>query len=853
VRTKLVPPALPDTLVARARVMGHVSSERRVTLVSAMPGFGKTALVRQWIDTLDVPVAWLSLDLLDQDPSTFWAHLLMSLGAVAPGVDSEPSALLWERGANDRLFLSALIAGLAEIDGPIVLVLDGLPQELDRTALEGLALLVERVGDTLRLVATTRSDPQLPLARWRSLGWLADVREDDLRLTDDEAVAIARAADTSIRDEADIVALNRRVEGWPIALRMALLARPADAPPRPTTPDLLAGTDRLLADYLAAEVLATLTDEEREVALALSVLQWFDPDLCADLIGAEGAGVVRSLLRRGMLLSVVDPRTGTMRFHDLFRELMEIELGSRDPDQRLRLHRRAAVLWRARGDLLSAYHHLSVIGETPKAHELLVGPAFELVDRGDLRALRAFARQLPTQTHVHNASLALDLATVATYSDGTLAARRWCERAATLIATDRGRGVDDDHALALRLNGIECGIDLLEADLDAAIMGIESHRKLVEGIPVADVAERRFPILAARVMLGARRMEDAATWIALADEIDGPGILTDVAVPTLRAWYEWLFGSLRRCSELVDGALTWMAEHRVGPHHLAFDTLITGGWTRLSTGHIAEAADLADRAWADAETLGYSWFQLQAGFLGARLALVTGDPTRALRLLEELGAVVDVERCRTYTDRLAALEVEALAGSGRTLEAARLIDTLEPGPRRRLLVARFHGESDREVEALLADRDAWPMLERVQAELVLCSRRQGAESSEALTALLARGGESGWVMPFLGCGPRVERLLRSMPLDVLHPRLAATLASIAPSSAVREDAEGVRLTSRELSLVELLPTHLSYAEIGERLFLSVNTVKSNLKALYRKLDATTRTEAVEAGRQAGLI
>ena len=110
-----------------------------------------------------------------------------------------------------------------------MLVLDGLPGQLDRATLEGLALLVDRVGDTLRLVATTRTDPPLPLARWRSLGWLADVREDELRLTDDEAIAIAAAADTSFRDEIEIVALNRRVEGWPIALHMALLARPQRA------------------------------------------------------------------------------------------------------------------------------------------------------------------------------------------------------------------------------------------------------------------------------------------------------------------------------------------------------------------------------------------------------------------------------------------------------------------------------------------------------------------------------------------------------------------------------------------------------------------------------------------------
>ena len=190
-----------------------------------------------------------------------------------------------------------------------------------------------------------------------------------------------------------------------------------------------------------------MTDEERDVALALSVLQWFDPDLCADLIGAEGAGVVRSLLRRGMLLSVVDPRTGTMRFHDLFRELMEIELGSRDPEQRLRLHRRAAVLWRARGDLLSAYHHLSVIGETPKAHELLVGPAFELVDRGDLR------RPARVRPPAADAGARRQRQPGPRPGDGRHVLRRHVRGAPLVRAggrrsstADRGRGADDDHA-----------------------------------------------------------------------------------------------------------------------------------------------------------------------------------------------------------------------------------------------------------------------------------------------------------------------------------------------------------------------------------------------------------------------
>ena len=225
VRTKLMPPTLTPDLVVRERVLALMAPRRRLTLLSAMPGYGKTALVRQWIDTLDLPVAWVSLDLLDREPTTFWAHVIHTLASACPQVDDEPDQLLRERGPDDPLFLSALIAQLAANQGHIVLVLDGLHTQLPASVLDGTALLVDRVGETVHVVATTRTDPALPLARWRSLGWVVDLRESDLRLTDEEAIALGASVETSIQSYRDLVALNRRVEGWPIAFHMALLAR----------------------------------------------------------------------------------------------------------------------------------------------------------------------------------------------------------------------------------------------------------------------------------------------------------------------------------------------------------------------------------------------------------------------------------------------------------------------------------------------------------------------------------------------------------------------------------------------------------------------------------------------------
>ena len=298
----------------------------------------------------------------------------------------------------------------------------------------------------------------------------------------------------------------------------------------------------------------------------------------------------------------------------------------------------------------------------------------------------------------------------------------------------------------------------------------------------------------------------------------------------------------------------WMEDHHIGAHHLAFDTLITGGWCRLSGGDISDAERLASRARVDAELLACAWYHLQAGFLSARLALVTGDPSDALLIVDDLRSRVTFENCRPYTDRILGLEIEALAAVGRSEDAIRIIDVLQPSPRKQLLQARFAGCDESEIEEMLASRESWPVLEWQQAELVLAARRDRTWPSNELVALLTSCAETGWVLPFLGMGAQVERLLHLAPLERLHPKLARTLAFLAPTSPIDMPiAHGVRLTSRELTLLELLPTHLSYNEIGERLYLSVNTIKTNLKNLYRKLDANTRAEAVESARSAGLL
>lgn len=840
VRGKLVPPDVPDGLLVRPRLVDAIGEPGRFTLVTALPGFGKTVVVRHWAEQATRPVAWLTLDLLDKDPATFWTHLLGALGAVLDGFADEQTELLRERGPDDPVFVAALISRLETVEQPVVVVIDGLNDHLSSSTLDVIALVVERAGDRLRLIVTSRSDPHLPLGRWRANGWLSEVREDDLRVTADESVAIADGFGSHFGAD-DVRALNDRVEGWPIALHMALLADTDGAPPT---------GERLLADRLVGGVLESFDEHERHVALSLSVLRWFDPDLADDLVGPDAADVVRDFLERRLFLSVVDPRTGTMRFHALFRELLESELGFRDPARRIELHRHAAALWRERGDLTSAYLHLHAIGETARARAQLVDPAIELVDRGELDALRRFARTLPLRAEVDDAGLAADLALVAFYADGPRAAESWTRRARQLAGRQTAIDAASTEAdLAIRLRDLEAAVALTDADLDAALEWIAERPSVTD---VDSAFERRFPILAARALVAARRPDEAVTWIRRAERLETPEVVVSVTVPTLRAWHDWITGDLRGAIETADTAMAWIDEHDADANHLCFDTLVTAGWCHLSVGDLDQAARFSRRASVAAAELGGVWNALQAGFLEARLEMVTGDPQRALAVVDNLRSSTDFEQCRPYADRILGVEAEALGHMGFLDEARRVIDTLQPGPRAMLLAAQFGSGPSADPQRLLADLSGFAAPDALQARLVLATHGNATVPSDELAELVVECASAGWVLPLLGAGRRAERLLRSLPLAELHPRLAVALDTLAPGRSA-ELSNGVRLTQREQSLLELLPTHLTYSEMGEQLYLSVNTVKTNLKTLYRKLDVNTRRQAVDAGTRAGLL
>ncbi len=847
----LIAPPQPLWVITRKRLMERLACDTPVTTIVAPPGSGKTMLARQFVDAgmvdSDRPRAWLTLDFVDDDPHAFWQLLISALRRIQPCIDDQPEQLLVQLGGADRSFLVVLIAQLETAGVPAVMVLDRVPRVSDRAVLDALALLIDRVGHIIHFILVGRCIPELPIGRWRAAGWLTEITDNDLRFTDAEAVATgALIADLAYGPD-EIVAVNRRVEGWVTGVVLTLLSG-SDRHISSCEAVQIDGSDPLFADYFATEVLNRLLPAEREVALALSVLDSFDIDLCRDLLGNHAVPVARELQRGHVFLSVSDRRGGTLRFMPLLRTMLENELRWSDPDRWSLLHRSAAMLSRNRSDLVGAHHHLTRAGDLQEAAELVIQPVLELVDRGDWRGLAAMMRSLQRVITVDDPALALDVAAAWVFAGNLHQSTQWCDRGEALVSPD-------DATSQLRVCTLRGMISLLLGDLEMAAQHVAEYERLADHRATGPL-ESRFATTAARVMLSLRRLDEADIWVRRACEISGPDAIVKVTVPSLVAWLALERGRVGAARRRAEQACAAADELGMRPHHGAFDALVVAGWCRLAAGDLAGAAQFSDAAAADADVLGQPWNNARSGLLAAEVQRVTAGPAAALHVLSDLrsqfraGPVVG----NHFDHALVAAEAMALVISGQSEAAQARIERLPDNPARRLLAAHVASslKSPRAVEETVGDTSDWSRHDQLVADVLHACAFASPRAEELLSDVVSVGATTGWVSPFLGRGDAVDELLSRLPLDRLHPELAG----IARGPVARDTnpvGAHATLSSRELTILELLPTHLAYAQIGERLFVSVNTIKTNVKSIYRKLGVTSRSEAVDVARRSRLL
>jgi LuxR family maltose regulon positive regulatory protein len=831
-----------------------------LTLVCAGPGAGKTVLLADWVRNAAARVAWITPAPADAEPRRFWRLLesaLMSCddtgGAAAEGtpLDTGP-----DRGPM-------LFSRVADSRNPLLVIIDDAHVLTHPDVLEGLDNLVRAGQPGLRLALAARSDPLLPLHRYRLAGQLLELRADDLALTPAETRELL--AQHGVRlTERDFSLLSARTEGWAAGVRLSAMRMEGTEHPGDFVVQLAVDPGSV-GEYLIDEVLRRLPGPQRQLMVETSFLDEVTGPVASAVTGLSGcADMLAELARTNSFVIPLDPARSRYRYHQLFGEILRYLLQRGGVTAECRLKERAASWFEASGDLSSAACWAARAGDGPRVAAVLArgGLAHAFVGRQDLSGLGL--RELVPAGETAEAVIG-HAAAAAVCADPDSAAGE-LDR---LRAWRSGRDLADPDLRAtcdlaeLILAGKAC--DGAAADLAAArlLAGNDEDRKG----NAAGVPGLRAAVLLARASthLWHSGHEDVGALLgealAQARDDDQDGLVLEVLA--LMAYVDSSWSRANHASQAEDQAEALRAVNGLGAPPMLELAVATRA---LISGRLAGSARRLRRI-IQADAVGSDPAlepALALGHASVLLALDRHDEARAI--LHQVGRRRVPPMLAVQRDIMLA-DLETSGGRPRT--ALAMLDkhlgtefavlTASASARAHLALDDARGARAR-VRTVLATPS--PRTSRLAlVEAILCDARialAAGDTGRALEVLvratdMARGEI---VLPFLLVKDTFAALL------VRHPDVAARWPAPLPAPAKvpplvprQRSARDLQapLTQRELSILRFLVTSMSTREIADELCVSVNTVKTHLAAIYRKLSAGHRREAVLRARELELI
>ncbi|MFJ1702588.1 LuxR C-terminal-related transcriptional regulator [Kitasatospora sp. NPDC088346] len=887
-------PALPGSLVRRPALLARLTEgvQGPLTFVNGPAGAGKTLLAAHWLAEGRRPAAtaWLTVEPGDA-PGTFWAHLLAALhrhGVRLPdgpdgdgdldgapngsgpngGPSGHPAGATGAGVGPDRLLLSRLAEGLARSPEPVVLVLDQFDAIPSRAVADGLAFVLRHSAGGLRLVLLGRSEPLLPLHRYRAAGEVTEIRNADLRFSPADAETLLRDHGLTV-SRAAVQTLTERTDGWAAGIRLCALAMQRAGDPESFVREFAA--DRAaVADYLLAEVLEAQPPATQDLLLRVSVAGLVHPDLADALTGRrDGEWTLARLARSNAFVEPVDG-SAWYRMHPLFAEVLRAHLRHRHPGLEPRLHHRAARWLAADGRITEAVAQAADAGDWRFAAEQLVAALAvgRLVTGPDAEPLGRLLAAMPAGLDGPAPALVEAARRLAAHDlDGFAAHLRHAE--GQLTAADPAARLG--AAVLAVLGGRAAG------DPRAAARAAADADRLLREVPPELLA--RHPEVPATVLaahgaaeLDAGHLAAAAARLTAAVAACGPAGTPAPHGESLGALalVELERGRLRRAETHARGALAVAERSVLPPRGLAgVGHLVLAG---VATEHddLATARNLLDLvAGPPADPVA----AVRAAVTAARLATAAGDPAGALAALR---AAAEDPRARALpawtADGLAVAESAVHLARHDPAAALAVLDGADPARpavaaalARALLAA---GRPDAALATLGAvgavagpglPADQVPVPDQVAVWLARAEAAErlgdpaGARRQLALALGLARPEElrrrfveaGPWVGRVLGRHPQLAREHGWLPGRLLRP---APTQAAGPLPAVVEP-----LSPRELEVLGQAAQLLSTEEIAAELYVSANTVKTHLKSIYRKLGAARRSEAVHRARELGLL
>ncbi len=874
--TKLFIPSPRAAAVSRPRLISCLESglTARVILISAPAGFGKTTILSSWLrpvrgEATGFPAAWVSLDERDNDPVRFWRYVVTALQRLQPGLGEDLLVRLqsaWP--ADSEPLLVALLNQMAELP-PFVLVLDDYHLIQTLEIQQALAFWIDHFPVGAHLVLISRSDPPLPLPRWRVRGWLAELRAEDLRFTADEARAFLEGTMGLALAPAEVTALAGRTEGWIAGLHLAALSLRGRDDHAAFVRDFM-GDDRYILDYLVEEVLERQPAAVQTFLLQTAVLDRLSAPLCDAVTGGgDSQAMLERLERDNLFLIPLDRRRVWYRYHHLFAELLQSRLRQNAPDSLPELYNRAAAWYEAEGEVDRAIEFWLSAGNFPAAVRLIEIYGLQALMRGEILTVHQWMEILPVEVWQASPRLILYRAWALTLG-GQL---ELVEPVLALIWEHPDPGIRGE-ALSIRGH-----LARLQGDLQQSIDYSQQALALPGECPDDYRSVTALNLGLTYFMVGQVNESVAVLREAarLAESVGNMGMAV-VSISQLGQSQEFM-GHLHQAQESYRQALVWIERdaRSSGPFAgLVFIGLarLALEWNDLPTalayvqkglefgrrgGHVEtllnayhtlafihkamgdlEAA-LADLAAFDR----FSWMAShpQAALLSdahkAQIRVLQGRVEAAACWAEEARIVELLSsnqlQTRMYTDHLVLMLGTLWLAQGRRDRAGGFLERgaelLDFWMKRAISESRW----GRWLEFAVLRVQIFHLLGELPAALSMLDR------------ILELAEPEGYLTLFLGQGVPLAELLALRPENRYARRLAAL---VHPGTVGPKLIDP--LTPRELEILELIIEGASNEEIARRLVLSVYTVKKHVSHLFDKLDVNSRTQAVARARALGL-
>jgi LuxR family maltose regulon positive regulatory protein len=895
ISTKLyIPPPRPNA-VLRPRLFERLNEglSRRLTLISASAGYGKTTLVSEWLVGCERPFAWLSLDEGDNDPIRFLTYLIAALQKIAANIGEGVFGMLQTpHGPPIESILTALLNELTTIPDHFVLVLDDYHVIDAKPVEKAFAFILEHMPPQMHVVIATREDPHLPMARLRVRDQLTELRVADLRFNHAEAAGfLNQVMGLKILSE-DIALLETRTEGWIAGLQLAAISMKGHKDATGFIKSFT-GSHHFVLDYLIEEVLQQQSESVQTFLLCTSILDRMCGPLCDAVLrkvegeqtaagalaqssllyrsSSTGQETLQSLEQANLFIVPLDNERRWYRYHHLFADLLRQRLqqsaASPTVDSRsgvADLHVRASEWYEENGLEIEAFHHAAAANDIDRAARLIEGNGMPLHFRGAVAPVRNWLESLPSTILDERPSLWVINASVLLFGTQlTLVEQKLQAAEAAMQGTEQNEKTND---LIGHIASIRATLAVTQHEVENIL--VQSRRALEylhpDNLPVrtATIWTMGYAYHLQGDRVAATKAYTEAIMISESIGHFIIAIMSTIGLGNMQEADNQLdlaAKSYRRVLQLAgESSLLVVCEAHLGLARISYE------WNDMDAAkqHGQKSVQLAIQLENTDRLVACELFL-------ARLKLAEGDPTGAAAILAKNAQFVSQHNFVHRMSEVAAVQALVLLHQGKLGAATQLIQKHELP----LVQARLHfAEGDTfavldALEPLLRQMEEKGWADELLKIMVLqtVALYEHGEKDKAVQLLgdaMALAEPGGFIRIFIDEGIPMAGLLseaanRGIRTDYIG-KLMAVFEAEGKTSENKSYLPAAQpliepLSQRELKVLQLIAQGLSNHEISDKLFIALDTVKGHNRRIYGKLQVQRRTEAVARARELGLL